>query len=332
MLMEKGLPEKEAETPGLVSVVLNFFNAAPFLREAIDSVFAQSYSTWELLLVDDGSTDAGTDIARSCAAVEPARVRYLHHPNHANKGTSASRNLGVINAHGEFIAFLDADDVWLPKRLEQGVELLRKNPAAGLVYGRSEYWFSWAGARATSTDRIQPHGFKADRVVPGRDLLTRFLTRTAAVPTPTSMTLRRQAVLVSGGFEEVFRGMHDDQVFLVRFCIHHDVYVAKTCWDRYRQHDSSLCALATRRGELAGASAAYLRWLREFLIHNGLKGSRVWEAFIYAELLERYSHPGLKARLVRKALHLTMPFRMLLRSATMFILLTQGRVSRLSLD
>src|SRR6266508_1759684 len=96
----------------LVSVVIIFWNADRFLREAIESVFAQAHTKWELLLVDDGSTDRSTEIARTYAHRYPGTVHYFEHHDHQNRGMSASRNLGIRNAQGKYIAFLDADDVW----------------------------------------------------------------------------------------------------------------------------------------------------------------------------------------------------------------------------
>ncbi|HEX8089705.1 MAG TPA: glycosyltransferase family 2 protein, partial [Blastocatellia bacterium] len=96
----------------LVSVIIIFLNAEEFIAEAIESVFDQTYSDWELLLVDDGSTDASAEIALRYAAGYRGRVRYLEHEGHQNRGMSASRNLGIASARGEFVAFLDADDVW----------------------------------------------------------------------------------------------------------------------------------------------------------------------------------------------------------------------------
>ena len=291
-----------ADRKELVSVVVNFLNASRFLEEAIASVHAQTYRTWELLLVDDGSTDASTEIARRHAARDPERLRYLEQPGHENRGASAARNLGIANARGELIAFLDADDVWLPSRLDRGVELLRRHPAADMVYGESEYWRSWEGERAAYPDRVQPHGFSADRVVPAPELLVRYLTHRAAVPCPTSMTFRTRAVRKSGGFIESFRGMHDDQAFLARFCLYHDVYVAHECWDRYRQHDASLCATAAQRGEVAKAREVYLTWLHEFLAEQGTRGTRVWDALRFAERVNKYQGKGLYPTVARVAL------------------------------
>src|SRR5260370_1091989 len=122
-----------------------FWNAEQFIREAVESVFAQSYADWELLLVDDGSTDASSGLARSYAACHPGRVRYLEHPGHQNRGMSASRNLGIRHALGRYIALLDADDVWLSAKLEQQVAILDSQPEAGMVCGPAQYWYSWSG-------------------------------------------------------------------------------------------------------------------------------------------------------------------------------------------
>src|SRR3954449_4406587 len=105
----------------VVSVIIIFLNAEQFLREAVESVFGQLYDKWELLLVDDGSTDGSTQLARRYAAHPSGKVRYLEHAGHQNRGMSAARNLGIRHAGGEYIGFLDADDVWLPQKLQEQV-------------------------------------------------------------------------------------------------------------------------------------------------------------------------------------------------------------------
>ena len=111
------------ESSPLVSAIIIFLNERRFLQEAIESVFGQTYANWELLLVDDGSSDGSTEIAQRAAVTHGSRVRYLEHPGHANRGMSASRNLGWIEARGEWVAFLDGDDVWLPQKLERQISL-----------------------------------------------------------------------------------------------------------------------------------------------------------------------------------------------------------------
>src|SRR5688500_9700971 len=94
-----------------VSVIMPIYNGERYLEVAIETCFAQTYEHWELLLIDNNSTDTSAAIARRYAERNPGRVRYLKHEGHANHGSCASRNLGIREAIGEYIAFLDADDV-----------------------------------------------------------------------------------------------------------------------------------------------------------------------------------------------------------------------------
>ena len=128
-----------------VSVIVPFLNEEKFLQDAIESVLEQTYTQWELLLVDDGSTDNSTTIAKKNSKDYPDKVYYLAHEAHQNRGVCASRNLGIARAKGECIATLDADDVWLPHKLERQVEILNTHPGAAMVYGTSQYWRSWTG-------------------------------------------------------------------------------------------------------------------------------------------------------------------------------------------
>ena len=119
------------EVNGLVSIIIPFLNSERFLSETIESVLHQSYTQWELLLVDDGSTDSSTRIAKECAARLPEKIRYLEHAGHRNRGLTCSRNLGARNSCGEYLAFLDSDDVWLPHKLDAQVALMDSQLEAG---------------------------------------------------------------------------------------------------------------------------------------------------------------------------------------------------------
>ena len=131
--------------PPRVSTIVIFLDAKRFFEEAIESIIGQDYADWELLLVDDGSADGTADIARRYAEVDPLRIRYLTHPGRENRGMSASRNLGIREARGEYVAFLDADDAWLPGKLAQQVAILDSYPNAAMVYGPTLRWYSWNG-------------------------------------------------------------------------------------------------------------------------------------------------------------------------------------------
>lgn len=108
------------------SVIIPTYNRADFLREAIESVLAQTFTDFELIVVDDGSTDGTQELAASYKGM----VRYIRQ---TNKGPSAARNNGIKNALGRYIAFLDSDDIWLPEMLAKQFSLSLKKPAAGLT-------------------------------------------------------------------------------------------------------------------------------------------------------------------------------------------------------
>lgn len=264
----------------LVSVIIIFLDAQRFIREAIESVFGQTYSNWELLLVDDGSTDAGADIALHYAGRYPQKVRYLEHLGHQNRGMSASRNLGIKHARGEYVGFLDADDVWLPHALEQQVAILDSYPEAGMVYGSTQYWYGWTGrledAQRDFYDLVNKRGVKPNTLLEPPMLLTVFLRDGGAVPCICSTLTRREVVGAVGGFEEQFRGQYEDQVFYFKVGLQAPVFVADACWSRYRQHPDSSWDIAQNTRQHLLARMLFLDWVREYLTRQGDGDAEVW--------------------------------------------------------
>jgi teichuronic acid biosynthesis glycosyltransferase TuaG len=118
----------------LVSVIMPVYNAETWLRRAIDSVLAQSHIRLELIAVDDGSRDHSLDVLNGYAATD-ARVHVLRQPS--NGGVAAARNAGIAAAHGDYIAFLDADDWWHPAKLERQLTSMREN---GALISYAAYW------------------------------------------------------------------------------------------------------------------------------------------------------------------------------------------------
>jgi glycosyltransferase involved in cell wall biosynthesis len=264
-----------SSAPAEVSVVVIFKDAGDFLEEALESVRAQTFPRWELLLVDDGSRDQSTEIARRYTRQAPGQIRYLEHDGHANRGMSASRNLGIAHARGEFISLVDADDVLFPRALEEQVTVLRSHPRAGMVYGPLEYWYSWTGApEDRARDFVHPVGVSPGTVFEPPKLLPVFLRNIGFAP--SGMLTRRALVEQVGGFEEAFRDLYEDQVYAAKICLATHVYVAGRCWYRYRQHPNSACLTAVREGTIRASREPFLRWLLEYLEQGGWKGSDNW--------------------------------------------------------
>jgi glycosyltransferase involved in cell wall biosynthesis len=274
----------------LVSVIIIFLNAGRFIQEAIESVSAQTYRHWELLLVDDGSNDQSAGIAQQYAHGYPEKVRYLEHAAHGNRGMSASRNLGIHHSSGKYIAFLDADDVWLPNILEDQVEILESQPEAALVYGPLLYWYSWSELpEDRQRDYVENLGVEGDTLIQPPILLPLFLQDHATVP--SGILVRREAIERYGAFEDVFRGEYEDQVFCAKICLNAPVFAAGQCWYRYRQHADSCVSIGRQTGRTASARLFFLHWLKSYLSEQKVRAPGVWWA-LYSEIA-RANYPRL---------------------------------------
>jgi glycosyltransferase involved in cell wall biosynthesis len=199
----------------LVTCIVIFLDEERFLAEAIDSVQAQTYPSWEIVLVDDGSSDRSTQIARDHAQRFPDRIRYVEHPGHETRGMSAARNLGLAHARGQYIGFLDADDTWEPNKLKEQVGLLDMRPDVGMVYGRTLLWHSWRGDTAEA-DEFCDLGVPPDSTLEPPESLLLLIENRAQTPTTCNALMRRSVFDRSGGFEPAFRGMFEDQVFFMK--------------------------------------------------------------------------------------------------------------------
>ncbi len=121
-------------------------------------------------------------LARQYAESDPLRVRYLDHSKHRNRGISASRNLGVRHALGEYLAFLDSDDVWDHAKLKQQVSILDAHPRVDFVYGSALIWYSWSQTPEAKPDYVPEMGMPLHEEIPAMVLLTRLLQRQAHCP------------------------------------------------------------------------------------------------------------------------------------------------------
>lgn len=287
----------------LVSAIIIFLNEEKYLAEAIESVVAQSYAKWELLLVDDGSADGSEAIARSYCERFPGKIRYLMHAGRGNCGMSASRNLGLRDARGEFAAFLDGDDWWYPDKLERQIALFERHPRAIMVCGATLYWHSWQ-ADPDRADRVVlvgqwnrtngTTGFALDQDrLYERGALMRRLYPLGKGTTPSSSgnMVRRDAALALGGYDDSFRGLFEDQVFRAKIYLRGPIFVSREVFDRYRQHDESCFQVAQATGQSAQARCQFLLWLSSYLDEVGWR-DRVVRWQLRRKLL-RYDFPSI---------------------------------------
>lgn len=276
-------------TASLVSIIIIFLNEERFIEEAIASIFDQTYKNWELLLVDDGSTDRSTEIARRYAEQHPDQIKYLEHENHQNRGMSATRNLGIHHAKGEYVAFLDGDDVFMPGKLENQVAILESLPEAGMVYGNTLYWYSWTNKPKDKVlDNIPKPGTPLDTLFHSPKLLELQLLSTGAVPCICSFLIRRHIIEQVGGFEAKFTGLYEDQVFLAKIFLTTPVFAESGCWEKYRQHSSSACYTSSKEKEQLGRQA-FLEWLAAYWSAQAVPDPTLWSAL--QQQLKQLRHP-----------------------------------------
>lgn len=275
----------------LVSVIMPFLNTQKYIQESIESVLAQNYTYWELLLIDDGSTDGSTEIAQQYAQQYPNKIHYLQHEGHQNRGASASRNLGLCHANGKYIAFLDADDVWLASNLEHFVSILETHTEAAMVYGPTQWWYSWTGnSEDVERDFIWPLGIKPHTLIKPPELFVPlFLTQKVAVPCTCSLLIRREQIKTISIFEEEFQYIYTDQVFYAKVFLKLPVFITDECGAKYRQHPESSCAFVEKTGKAFAARSKFLHWLEKYLSEQKVEDPKIWQAL--RKTLMPYDHP-----------------------------------------
>lgn len=173
------------------------YQARDWIGDALDSVRAQSRSAQEVVVVDDGSTDGGAEVAEG----HPARPRVIRQ---GNRGAAAARNAGIRAARGDVVAFLDADDVWLPTKLERQLAAWERSPATGMVFSHAARFTAGEEGRRVAADPPPTHPTS----------LRRFLLFNRA-PTLTVM-LSRDVIEATGPFDESpdLRGAEDYHYWL----------------------------------------------------------------------------------------------------------------------
>lgn len=230
-----------------VSAIIVVRDGLPFIGEAIESVLAQSYGSWELLIVDDGSTDGTPELAESYHARHPLKIRLLRHPSGVNLGIAASRNLGIAEALGRYLAFLDADDVWLPQKLSEQVALFEADPELGIVYGRTLIWHSWEPGTARG-DYFYDLGVEPEARYEPPVLFILLLENRAQSPTTCNAMIRAALFAEIGTFDPAVRGMFEDLSFFGKALAIRPAYVSGRTWAKYRQHGASCSAASAAAG------------------------------------------------------------------------------------
>jgi glycosyltransferase involved in cell wall biosynthesis len=189
----------------LVSVIVPMFNCERFVAEALDSVLGQDYPNVEVIAIDDGSTDGTTAIVERYAP----RVRLLRQQN---LGPAAARNRGVRESSGKYLAFLDGDDVWLPRKLAAQVEHAESHPEHPIVFAQFKHWVPNAdGSYPRAAEVVARYQWSRPRPLSG--WLYADLLKDTPVHIITAL-VRRDAFEALGGFDESLRAGSDYDFWL----------------------------------------------------------------------------------------------------------------------
>jgi len=185
--------EKSSERP-LVSIIIPAYNAARYIKETLDSALAQTYPNIEVIVIDNASTDTTREVLKPY--IEKGAIMYFHLSE--NKAASGARNVGIKNAHGEFVAFLDSDDIFSPTKIEHQIEYLLDHPDCGVCYcGIWHFYDTDPGTLLTlgyeyySGNEVFPHIIRKNFI------------------NPLSVVMRKSVIDRVGVFDEHYRKVED---------------------------------------------------------------------------------------------------------------------------
>lgn len=209
-----------------VDVIIPAFNAARYLPFALESVSLQTLDDWQILLVDDGSTDNTVEVVAPFLDRFGSRIQYI---KQNNRGLPAARNTAIRASTAEYLALLDADDVWLPNRLADSVSAFTGRPQVGLAYGQ--------------VTGIDPEGrlmdtFEGNQRKAEGHIASQIYMRKVELPCPT-MTFRRRCIDEVGMFDETMRATEDRDLWL-RIALRYEVAFVPKILAYYRLSPNSM--------------------------------------------------------------------------------------------
>ena len=240
--------DRDVTTVPAVSVVVTSYNYAHLIRETLDGIVAQTFRDFEVLVVDNGSTDGSRDIIRGYAACD-SRFRLLQHEGAVNKGLPASVKLGAETARGEFIAFCEADDVWMPEHLERCMDLVAESSGeANFVITDLQPF----GDPDRCRDVEEGRTFRREALSGIRNRITPEQFRRVNWIFTFSIVMVRRSVLLGCDFLSVPRPSNLDWWLWRQIALENDVWVVHECLTRWRLHKASFTIRDDNPESIAG--------------------------------------------------------------------------------
>lgn len=204
-----------------ISVIVPTYNYAHFIGDCLDSIFAQTYKDFEVIVIDDGSTD---DTARVLEKYK-GEIRYIYQEN---KGLPAARNTGIQAAQGEYLAFLDSDDLWLPEKLDEQIRFLRNDTDMGIIFSDASAF--------NEKGMIRKSILKEENICTGFCFQRLFMGNYLVMPT---VMIRKRCLVESGLFDESLTAVEDYDLWL-RISLFYKIGFVDKVLAMYRVHPSNM--------------------------------------------------------------------------------------------
>ncbi|MCA1990882.1 MAG: glycosyltransferase [Coleofasciculus sp. S288] len=204
-----------------ISVIIPAYNAMAYLPETVESVLNQTFDDFELVIINDGSSD---DIEQWVSQITDSRIRLI---SQKNQGLAAARNTGIAHARSEYLAFLDADDLWEPTKLEKQVRILEENSEVGLVYT----WVAYIDENGQPTGRVFKNQAEGD--------VWEKLTEHNIVECGSVAMVRRSCFETCGDFDRNLRSFAEDWDMWLRIASRYPFKAVQEPLVYYRQHSNS---------------------------------------------------------------------------------------------
>jgi len=222
----------------VVTILTPMYNASLYLDDCIQSVKSQTYHNWELLLIDDGSTDDSLKKALNWAERD-SRIKVLFHNGNVNKGVSATRNLGIREAKGKYIALLDSDDMWLPEKLEKQISILERDPELVLIYCKA-LTVDQDGVELGKSKNVYnfPHVCGAGPIGRFDDALELSISSQLWIPCLAAI-IKANELREIKGFDETLSSQIEDSLMFTVICSKGPIYFINEILCKYRVHPQS---------------------------------------------------------------------------------------------
>lgn len=209
-----------------VSIIIPVFNSEKFIQKTIESVIAQTYSDWEIIAINDGSTDKSLEILNKYKQELPSKIHVI---NQKNSGPSSTRNKGITEAKGKYIAFLDSDDLWMLNKLEKQVEFLESDKEIGLLF---------SDCYVIEGNRIINGKSYLERSKPFRGKIFNHLFYNNFIPTSTAI-VRKDVLKEVGLFNQQYKISQDYDLWL-RIAENYSVDFLDELLAEYRFHNEGI--------------------------------------------------------------------------------------------